>query len=188
MMSDDAGQFSIADVLNARCWVHAERTIHKLIAGSDVNRRAQEAVREQIWACYQPLKAYQQTPDELTGQRLEARFDEIFTQQTAFPMRNLALNRLHQHQAELLLVRQRPPIPLHNNLSENDIRDDVKNRKISATTRRDTGRQARDTFLSRKKTCQKLAISFSQYLFDRISQQNHIPPLPELIRAAAQGP
>jgi len=188
IMSDDAGQFSIAGLLNALCWVHAERTINKLIAGSDVNRRAQEAVREQLWAFYQQLKAYQQAPDELTGQRLEARFDEIFTQKTAFHLLNLALKRLHQNKAELLLVLQRPQIPLHNNLSENDIRDYVKKRKISATTRSDTGRQARDTFLSLKKTCQKLAISFSQYLFDRISRQNHIPPLPELIRAAAQGP
>lgn len=188
IISDDAGQFNIAGFLNALCWVHAERTINKLVAGSEVNRRAQEAVREQIWSFYQQLKAYQQAPEELTRQRLEARFDEIFTQKTTFHMLNLALKRLHQNKAELLLVLQHPQIPLHNNLSENDIRDYVKKRKISATTRSDTGRKARDTFLSLKKTCQKLGIAFSQYLFDRISRQNHIPPLPVLIRAAAQGP
>ena len=83
---------------------------------------------------------------------------------------------------------ERPEIPLHNNLSENDIRDYVKKRKISATTRSDSGRKARDTFLSLKKTCQKLGISSWHYLQDRISQQHQIPPLPSLIRAAAQGP
>jgi hypothetical protein len=188
IMSDDAGQFKIAGFLNALCWVHAERTIHKLLACSDVNRQAQEAVRGQIWTFYQQLKAYRQAPDEITRQCLEARFDEIFTQKTAFHSLNRALKRLHHNKPELLLVLQRPEIPLHNNLSENDIRDYVKKRKISATTRSDTGRQARDTFLSLKKTCQKLGIAFSQYLFDRISRQHQIPPLPELIRTAAQGP
>ena len=36
---------------------------------------------------------------------------------------------------ELLLVLDRPEIPLHNNLSENDIREYVKKRKISGSTR-----------------------------------------------------
>jgi hypothetical protein len=71
---------------------------------------------------------------------------------------------------------------------DNDIRDYVKRRKISATTRSEAGRKARDTFLSLKKTCQKLGLSFWQYLQDRVSQTNAIPPLPSLIRAAAQGP
>ena len=188
IISDDAGQFKIAGFLNALCWVHAERTIHKLIAGTDVNRAAQAAVREQIWAFYRDLKAYQRTPDEATKQALAQRFDEIFTQKTEFQMLNLALQRLYDNKTELLLVLERPDIALHNNLSENDIRDYVKKRKISATTRSDAGRQARDTFLSLKKTCQKLGISFWQYLQDRISHQYAIPPLPELIRAAAQGP
>ena len=67
---------------------------------------------------------------------------------------------------------RRPEIPLHNNLSENDLRDYVKKRKISATTRSDAGQQARDTMLSLKKTCQKLGLSFWRYLLDRVSQQN----------------
>ncbi len=137
---------------------------------------------------YQQLKAYQQAPDVATRQELEARFDETFTQKTDFCLLNRALKRLHKNKTELLLVLERPEIPLHNNLSENDIRDYVKKRKISATTRSDTGRTARDTFLSLKKTCQKLGISFSQYLFDRISRQHQIPPLSELVRAAAQAP
>ena len=62
IISDDAGQFKIAGFLHALCWVHAERTIHKLIAGTDVNRAAQAAVREQIWTFYHDLKAYQRAP------------------------------------------------------------------------------------------------------------------------------
>ena len=188
ILSDDAGQFKVAGFLNALCWVHAERTIHKLIAVTEITREAQEHVRDQIWTFYQDLKAYKLNPAEEDKHRLEQRFDEIFTQKTDYHTLNLALKRLHANKAELLLVLDRPDIPLHNNLSENDIRDYVKRRKISATTRSDQGRQARDTFLSLKKTCQKLGISFWQYLQDRISQQNTILPLPDLIRAAAQSP
>ena len=188
IVSDDAGQFKIAGFLNALCWVHAERTIHKLIAGGDQRRELQAQVREQIWHFYQDLKRYQQTPDEATKTALEQRFDEIFTQKTTWQTLNLALKRLHANKTELLLVLERPEIPLHNNLSENDIRDYVKRRKISATTRSEAGRQARDTFLSLKKTCQKLGIAFWDYLYDRISQQHHIPSLSTLIREAAQGP
>ncbi len=188
IVSDDAGQFKVAGFLNALCWVHAERTINKLIAATDTNRQAQETVRGEIWSFYQQLKAYQQAPDKATRVALEKRFEEIFTQKTSFHMLNLALKRLHENQTELLLVLERPEIPLHNNLSENDIRDYVKKRKISATTRSENGRRSRDTFLSLKKTCQKLGISFCQYLEDRLGHKNDIAPLPELIRAAAQGP
>jgi len=188
IVSDDAGQFKIAGFLNALCWVHAERTIHQLISGGDERRDLQVQVRGQIWTFYQDLKQYQQAPDETTKATLDQRFDQIFTQKTPWQMLNLALKRLHDNKTELLRVLERPAIPLHNNLSENDIRDYVKRRKISATTRSEAGRKARDTFLSLKKTCQKLGIAFWDYLNDRISQQHDILPLPILIRAAAQGP
>ena len=188
IVSDDAGQFKVAGFLNALCWVHGERTIHKLIPSGEERRAIQAQIRGDIWTFYQDLKRYQQAPDETTKATLEQRFDEIFTQKTNWQTLNLALKRLHQNKTELLLVLERPEIPLHNNLSENDIRDYVKRRKISATTRSEAGRQARDTFLSLKKTCQKLGISFFDYLHDRITQQHDILPLPTLIRAAAQGP
>ncbi|MDA1088451.1 MAG: transposase, partial [Verrucomicrobia bacterium] len=87
---------------------------------------------------------------------------------------------------ELLLVLDRPDIPLHNNLSERDIREYVKKRKISGSTRSDNGRQCRDTFTSLKKTCRKLGVSFWDYLNDRVSNAAEIPPLPDLIRVRAR--
>lgn len=188
ILSDDAGQFNVAGFLNALCWIHAERTIHTLLPFSDANREAQAAVRAHIWQLYQDLKAFKGAPSEEQKLSLERRFDEILTQKTCFQTLNLALKRLHANKKELLLVLERPEIPLHNNLSENDIRDYVKKRKISATTRSEAGRAARDTFLSLKKTCQKLGISFWHYLQDRLARNNHLPPLPLLIRTAAQPP
>lgn len=188
VMSDDAGQFNVAGFLNTLCWVHAERTINKIIPYCDDNRAAQALVRDQIWQLYQDLKSFKAKPDQVVRTALARRFDEIFTQKTCFQTLNLALQRIHRNKSELLLVLKRPEIPLHNNLSENDIRDYVKKRKISATTRSDNGRRARDTMLSLKKTCQKLGISFGRYLQDRISGQNLIPQLPDLIRTAAASP
>ena len=188
IMSDDAGQFNITGFLNALCWIHAERNINKIIPFSDDNRQAQELVRDQIWTFYQDLKAYKAAPTDEMRSALTRRFYEIFTQKTCFQTLNLALQRIYANKKELLLVLERPEIPLHNNLSENDIRDYVKKRKISATTRSDAGRKARDSMLSLKKTCRKLGISFWQYLQDRISTANLIPPLQDVIRAKAQSP
>lgn len=123
ILSDDAGQFKVAGFLNALCWIHAERTIKTLLPFSDANRAAQAAVRDQIWQFYQALKAFKGTPSEEKRLALEQRFDDIFTQQTCFQTLNRALKRLYANKTELLLVLQRPEIPLHNNLSENDMRD-----------------------------------------------------------------
>lgn len=179
IVSDDAGQFNILN--HALCWVHAERIINKLIAPSEEKRHILEDVKEQIWNFYGELKAYKVSPEETKKIQLEDRFEEIFTQKTDYQMLNLALERLYGNKAELLLVLERPEIPLHNNLSENDIREYVKRRKVSGSTRSELGRQCRDTFTSLKKTCRKLGISFWEYLLDRMSKSNEIPPLPELM-------
>lgn len=155
---------------------------------SEANRAAQTAVRAQIWQFYQDLKAFKSTPSEEKKQALEQRFDTICTQKTCFQTLNLALKRLYANKRELLRVLERPEIPLHNNLSENAIRDYVKKRKISATTLSEAGRAARDTFLSSKKTCQKLGLSFWHYLQDRLTHQNHLPSLPLLIPTTPQPP
>jgi hypothetical protein len=188
ILSDDAGQFNIAGFLHALCWIHAERTIHTLLPFSEANRAAQAAVRDPIWRFYQELKTYKLAPHEDHTRTLGERFDAIFTQRTGFQTLNLALQRIQANKSELLLVLERPDIPLHNNLSENDIRDYVKKRKISATTRSEAGRAARDTFLSLKKTCQKLGLSFWHYLQDRLARTHLLLPLPVLIRTAAQPP
>ncbi len=76
----------------------------------------------------------------------------------------------------------RPEIPRHNNVSENAIREYVKRRKISGSTRSEAGRRCRDTFTSLKKSCRKLGISFWQYLLDRIDRKGNIPRLSECIQ------
>jgi Transposase IS66 family len=81
----------------------------------------------------------------ISGSRRDHR---IFTRKTGFVTLDRLLARLHANRGELLIVLDRPEIPLHTNGSENDVRCQVTNRKVSGGTRSDTGRDCRDAFLS----------------------------------------
>lgn len=118
-----------------------------------------EKVQDEIWQFYQELKGYKDlTTEEQREQkaRLETRFEQIFGQSTCFETLDQVLARLKRRKAELLKVLEKPELPLHNNASEQDIREFVKKRKISGSTRSEEGRRCRDTFASLKKTCRKL--------------------------------
>jgi hypothetical protein len=184
IVSDDAGQFNILN--HALCWVHAERLINKLVGFSDEHKQAIDATRSKIWDLYDSLKDFKKYPDISKRAGIVARFDEIFTEKTCFATLNSALKRIYRNKSELLKVLEHPDIPLHNNLSENDIREYVKRRKISGSTKSSIGRQCRDTFTSLKKTCRKLRISFWDYLKDRLCRLNVVPYLPDCITAKAE--
>ena len=183
IIRDGAGQFAI--LLHGLCWIHAERLVHKRIPMNNLQRDAIARVRDQVWNLYADLKVYKHPPDSTRMAELEARFTASFTQRTGYAALDQWLKRLHRHKHELLRVLRRPDVPLPTNGSETDIRDFVKKRKVSGGTRSDLGRQCRDTFASLKKTCRKLDVSFWQYLIDRVSLTNIIPPLPRLIRNAS---
>ena len=186
ILSDDAGQFNV--LLHALCWIHANRAIDKVIAFTDQAKKDLDTVKDQVWLLYEGLKKYKQNPKLKEKKRLEDLFDEIFTQKTSSATLNAALKRIYNNKSELLLVLDRPDIPLHNNGAENAIREYVKKRKISGSTRSETGRRCRDTFTSLKKTCRKLGVSFWQYLKDRIEKIGIIPDLSELVRQQALNP
>jgi len=131
---------------------------------------------------------YKENPNPKEKKYLEDMFDKIFATKTHSATLNAALKRIYANESELLLVLDRPDIPLHNNTAENAIREYVKKRKISGSTRSESGRQSRDTFTSLKKTCRKLGVSFWQYLNDRIKKINLIPNLSDLIRQQALKP
>jgi hypothetical protein len=186
LVSDDAGQFKISGLLHALCWLHAERSIRKLVPLSPREQEAIDGVRDAVWKYYQRLRAYRESPTARRKAALERDFDRLFRRRTGFADLNEALRRIHEKRDDLLLVLERPEIPLHNNLSESDIREWAKRRKISAGTRSELGRRCRDTFVSLKKTCRKLGVSFWRYLQDRIRGVHEILALPDLMRQAAQ--
>ena len=158
VLSDGAAQFDV--LVHASCWVHAERPLARLVPYSEPHRAAIEAVRREIWELYQDLKAYRQDPQPSRRPVLEARFDALCGRRTGFPSVNGVLKEMGAHRSDLLRVLERPEVPLHNNLSEGHVRDYVKKRKISGSTRSEAGRAARDVFASLKKTCRRLGVNF----------------------------
>jgi hypothetical protein len=183
LVSDDAGQFDL--FVHGLCWVHAERPLQHLLPLTELDRRAIEWTRQQVWTLYRELKAYCQQPDPTVKAELTAAFAALCATETTCEPLNHVLQQFQAKQAELLRVLERPELPLHNNRSENDLRDMVKKRKISAGTRSAAGRRCRDTFASLKKTCRKHGLSFWEYLKDRVAGLQVIPPLADLIRQAA---
>jgi hypothetical protein len=183
IVSDDAGQFNVFD--HALCWIHAERIINRLIPLNAEHVKAVDDTREQLWQIYRDLKAYKLEPTASQAEDIKSRFKAMCSTKTAYVTLNLALRRMGNNQDELLRVLDKPYLPLHNNLSERDIRDYVKKRKISGSTRSEAGRRCRDTFASLKKTCLKHKISFWHYLKNRLLGESNIPPLADLILAAS---
>ena len=186
VLSDGAGQFNVGQ--HALCWVHAERLVHKLDTFTDKHRAAQALIRRLIWRLYAALKAYRRKPSRRRRIALRAWFDRIFRRRTGFVTLDRLLARLHANKDEMLMVLERPEIPLHTNGSENDIRCQVTRRKVSAGTRSNLGRDCRDAFLGLAKTCMKQGIAFWDYLGDRFNIPGHrdVPPLADYIRCPAQ--
>jgi hypothetical protein len=181
IVSDDAGQFAVGQ--HALGWVHAERLVHRLDTFTDLHRAAQEHMRALIWWFYTDLKAYRADPSPRRRCEMRARFERIFARRTGFVVLDRLLARLHANKPELLMVLDRPEIPLHTNGSERDIRCQVIKRKISGGTRSIAGRDCRDAFLGLMHTCAKLGIAFWDYLGNRLGVAGHadLPALPGLI-------
>jgi hypothetical protein len=184
VLSDGAGQYDV--LVHAACWIHAERPLARMIPYSEEHRAAIAKVRGEIWELYQDLKGYRQHPEPARRPDLEARFDALCGQRTGFPSIDGVLKEMKAHRAALLRVLARPEVPLHTNLSERHLRDYVTKRKISGGTRSESGRRARDTFASLKKTCRELGVNFWSYLQDRVRGFGQIPRLAELIRRKAE--
>jgi hypothetical protein len=182
IISDGARQFNIFD--HASCWIHAERGVNRLIPLDDENKKHVKNARDDIWNIYQKLKEYKVNPNDSMKQIIYNDFYAFAGKVTGYEALDSAINSFNKNKSDLLKVLDKPYLPLHNNLSERDIRDYVKKRKISGSTRSDEGRRARDTFASLKKTCRKLGISFLDYLKDRLVGSGDIPSLGESVRVA----
>ncbi|MCK5105862.1 MAG: transposase [Cyclobacteriaceae bacterium] len=179
ILSDDAGQFDV--MIHALCWIHVERNLQKIHTYTNQQRQELDLLLKAFWQLYQQLKTYKNNPVDEKKQQIITSFDAICNWQTKWLALKKGLDKIKTYKQELLVVLKYPRVPLHNNQSESDIREYVKKRKISGSTRSDNGRKARDTFASLKKTCRKMNISFWDYLNDRITSTHKIKYLPDLL-------
>lgn len=183
ILSDNAGQFNLFE--HALCWIHAERHIRRIVPVGDKERLEVAKIRKFVWQLYKLLKIYKKKSTEQLKEKILIKFEKIFTYKVICKPLSNVLSNIYKNKSELLKVLEKPFVPLHNNVSEQNIRDFVIKRKISGGSRSNAGRKARDILNSIMQTCFKHEISFWKYLDDRIKKLNTIPLLVDLIKNAS---
>lgn len=181
LVCDGALQFTwVTDDL-AACWVHEGRHYKKLSPVVPYHRQLLEAFRKDLWTYYDELLAYRQQPTPDESERLSAAFDVLFSQKTGYADLDHRIALTYAKKTSLLMVLVHPEIPLHNNPAELGARQRVRKRLVSFGPRTTEGVTAWDTFMSLAATTKQLGLSFFQYLYDRVSGTNQLPPLPQII-------
>jgi hypothetical protein len=166
-------QFAV--FVNALCWIHEERHYRKWIPQNKKEIALLKEIRD-------GLKKYKIDPSVEKRILLNKQFDALFSKEVSSKELSEILKNTRRRKRSLLQVLDYPIAPIHNNDSEREIREYVMKRKVSAGTRSEEGKIARDTFLSLKGTCRKLGIYFWDYLRDRIKEENNIPSLTSLMK------
>jgi hypothetical protein len=180
LVGDDAPQFKEVAKRFALCWIHEERHYKKLFPVLEYHKNELRRVRGEIWEYYKKLNDYKRVPTTQKKVELWEEFDGIFGQKTDYEELNNRLLLTFEKKSELLTVLDYPEIPLHNNLSENGVREIVMKRKISGGVKNDDGVKAWENNMSILATCKKLGISFYDYM-KGVFSKNITINLPELI-------
>jgi hypothetical protein len=186
LVCDDAPQFNWLTRYMMLCWVHAGRAFKKLTPVIGLHRELWQAFLKRFWEYYDLLLAYRKQPSPEESERLEAEFDRLFSAHTGYDQLDEIIARTHHKKASLLLVLKYPELPLHNNAAELGARQRVRKRDVSFGPRTRDGTRAWDTFATLSETAKKLGVSFYRYLHDRISGDNQIPPLADLVTQRAK--
>jgi hypothetical protein len=186
LVCDDAPQFKWLTEDMALCWVHQGRHYKKLTPAMALHRQRVADFLKQFWDFYDQMLTYQHQPRPRERWRLEAEFDQLFSSVTGYDALDARIAKTREKKVSLLMALQHPEIPLHNNPAEWEVRRRVRKRDVSFGPRTPDGVRAWDTFMSLAATTRKLGISFYQYIHDRISRANQIPPLASLIETRAK--
>ena len=159
LVGDDAPQFKEIARRFALCWVHEERHYKKLTPILDCHKEEVTRIRGEIWKYYKKLKEYKKNPTVDKKNKLWNEFDILFGQETDYEELNKRLTLTLKKKGELLTVLDYPEVPLHNNLSENGVREMVIKRKISGGVETHEGVKAWENNMSILATCKKLGVS-----------------------------
>jgi Transposase IS66 family. len=186
LICDDAPQFNWLARMMMQCWVHEGRHYKKLSPVVALHREQLDGFLKRFWEYYDQLLAYRQDPTPDERQRLETEFDSLFAPNTGYEELDKRIAKTQAKKESLLLVLKYPELPLHNNAAELGVRQRVRKRDVSFGPRTQAGVRAWDTFATMAATSKKLGVSFYQYIHDRISGANQIPPMADLVTMAAK--
>jgi len=186
LVSDDAPQFRHLTEKQMLCWIHEGRHYKKLKPQVAYHQEILASVLKQFWDYYHHLQAYRAVPDPERAAALRLEFKTIFSQTTDYEQLNQRLAKTLAHEEKLLVVLDHPEIPLHNNPAELGVRQRVRKRDVSFGPRTEEGKAAWDSFMTVAETAKKLRVSFYQYVLDRISQENAMLSLADIVRSLDQ--
>jgi hypothetical protein len=186
LLCDDAPQFKRLTNELALCWVHAGRHYKKLNPVVAPHRDLLADFLTRYWDYYDNLLTYPFHPTPPEAERLTQAFDNLFAETTGYAALDDRIAKTKAKKDTLLMVLKHPEIPLHNNPAELEGRRRARKRDVSFGPRTEDGKKAWDTFLSLAATAKKLGVSFYQYIHDRLTTANIIPPFANLIAQQAQ--
>ncbi len=135
-----------------------EWLVHKLDT-YHLHRVAQQKVEADLGLLRRLWVTYRANPAKAAVWVLRARSIASSAAALGSTYSGSAVGSVACHGLELLMVLERPEIPLHTNGSENDICRCVTRCKVSEDCS-DDGRDCRDAFLGIAKTCTKLGVAF----------------------------
>jgi len=167
-------------------WVHEGRHCKKLTPCVPQHQQCLAAFQTQFWDFCDELLAYRAAPSPTEKVRLSAEFERIFATGTGYQQLDDRIAKTRRKKISLLLVLDRPEIPLHNNPAELGARQRMHKRNVSFGPQTADGAKAWDTFQPLTATAQKLGVSIYHYICDRITQTYALPSLADLVTERAQ--
>jgi hypothetical protein len=187
LVADDAPQFKeITDDLQL-CWIHRGRNIKKLSPQVPLFQEEQKLVLGEFWGLYRQLLAWKQQPDQEPKAKLEAAFDALVTRSVSYEALGEQLRGMAEDKEALLLAAlAHPEVPLHNNRAELPARGRARKRDVSFGPRTLAGAKAWDVWQSLIATARQLAVNTYEYVLDRLTGAEQIPPLEQLIEQKAE--
>jgi hypothetical protein len=182
LLSDDAAVNHLITDEHALCWVHDWRHYAKLRPIVPMHQQQLAAFGTDYWRFYRALLAYRAAPSAVERDRLRTTFTELFSRRTGYAALDERIAKTHSNQELLLLVLDRPEIPLHNNDMELAARRRVRKRDVSFGPQSRAGARAWDTFQTIIATASKLGVRVYDYFCDRLTAPATTPSLAARIR------
>ena len=164
LLADDAPQFKLLTEFLMLCWVHEGRHYKKFNPVLSFQKRYLEDFLNRFWKYYARLKEYKKNPAEDIKNELEKEFEEIFNTVTGFKELDHRVELTKAKKEYLLVVLDFPDVPLHNNGSEQELREGVIKRRISYGVKSEKGKLAWENHLTISRTCRKQGVSYWEYI------------------------
>ena len=186
LITDAAPQYELLALYHALCWIHDGRHYEKLDPLT-------ENFRTRYWEYYHELAAWRQSPeaeveagrDSSEAERLEKKFDQLFGSRTGYRELDERIAKTLAKKEKLLVVLEKPKVPLHNNGSELAARRAARRRNISLHSRSQRGVDAMDALTSVVETCRKLGVRVAGYIYDRLCGQSR-PKNPSAVKRVSR--